>query len=174
MPSFMRRGSDRINHRRYKLSVDSWYLKVPVICSGRHEDDVLANDAIIQVTYYLGYTSATYGRPLSPRLEVERQITYWISHFPSTSILHHLHILATIQAISYLSKHGCDVYPGTRNPFSDDLPLIQFQKSTLRKFNGQSVAHFVFQQLYRTLSNVNPYGKYNTHEVYLTAFFRLR
>ena len=159
MPSFMRRGSDRINHRRYKLSLDSWYLRVPVIRPAEHEDNILSEDISIYINYCLGYTSTTTGRPLTPRLEIRRQITFWIYQIPSTPVLHHLHILATIHTISYLSKHGSDVYPGLVNVLSEDLPLIRFKKHVMQKFSGPTIVHFVFQRLYRALSTYDPYGK---------------
>ena len=155
----MRKGSDRINHRRYKLSLDSWYLKVPVVLPNDHEDNTISETTSIYIHYCLGYTSTTTGRPLTPRMEVRRQVTYWIHQLPSTSVLHHLHILATVQTISYLSKHGSDVHPGTMNLLSEDLPLIQFKKHVFQKFAGPTIVHFVFQRLYRALSTFDPYGE---------------
>ena len=155
MPSFIRKGSGRINRRRYELSMDSWYLHVPVMkpeCSDERVDNV-------HIRYRPTYLFVTIGRPETSRLEIEQQVTYWLNQMPDIQILQHLHILTVIQVICYLGKRGQQEYCGLPNPFSDDLPLIHFNKSMSKRFAGTSIVHFVFQRLYRTLSNVDQNGK---------------
>lgn len=151
----MRRGSGRINRRRYELTMDSWYLRVPVMKSDRSEE----HSDILHIRYCPTYSFVTLGRPTTSRLEIEQQITYWLNQMPNNQVLHHLHILTVVQVIGYLGKQGHNLCYGSENPFSDDLPLIHYKKSVSRHFIGTSIVHFVFQRLYKTLSNVDPFGK---------------
>ena len=103
MPSFMRKGSNQVNRRRYNLSLDSWYLRVPVAKADRHDDEF---PGLTSIKYYRTYSYVTYGRPHTSRLEVKQQFTYWLDQIPSNRLLHHFHILAVVQVISYLGKQG--------------------------------------------------------------------
>ena len=152
MPSFLRKGSTRINRRRYKLTLDSWYLRVPTESPNTERDEHLS----IHVRYCKSFDFVNYGRPQTSRLELERQVTFWVSHLPDNRLMHHLHILAVIQSICSLNDRGRQ--QPTCNPLSDDLPLIHYKKHAARYFDGTTIVHFVFQRIYRIISNVEPNG----------------
>ena len=161
MPSFLRKGSTCINRRRYKLALDSWYLNVPTVESDTELDERDYKSLMVHIRYYPSYDFVSHGRPKASRLEIERQITFWMSHLPDNRLMQHLHILATVQIMCSLSGQGRQ-NPSV-NPLSDDLPLIYYSKQTARQFDGSTIVHFVFQRIYRILSNVEPHGMLTTH-----------
>ena len=157
MPSFIRKKSFQPGRRRYNLSLDSWYLNV---ATTKHEDndEVLVSPAM-RICYFPSYTFLTLGRPKTSRLEVEMQITYWVTHVPTTRVLHHVHILTAFQLLCHLESQGRVQYYDAVNPLSDDLPLIHYKPHIMQKLSGTTIVHFVMQRLYRTLTNIEINGK---------------
>ena len=164
--SFIRSEHLRLNRRRYELSIDSWFILRqpyrPLVDENNNEPDPESDlpAESINVTYICSDSYLTTGRPYTPRLEVEMQITFRFSQLPDRRRMHAIHILSAIKLISYIVQNGSpDPYHGY-NPLQEDLPLLLFRPHALRFFDGPTILHFVFRQIYLTLVHINPSGRF--------------
>ena len=158
---FLRSKNLRLNRRRYELTLDSWFLVRQAYHpltdeNNNHEHEIMSNETTI--SYIISDAYITTGRPHTPRLEIEMQITFRFSQLPDRRQMHSIHILSALQLVGYLVQNGStDPYYGY-NPLQEDLPLIRYRSKNLRHFNGPTILHFVFCQIYQTLVHINPSG----------------
>ena len=159
--SFVRSGTLRLNRRRYELTVDSWFLlhRPYQELSPKNDEDELPEDAD-SIMYYHSYTKLLTGRPGTPRLELQMQMTFQFNRVPTRKQMQVVHILSAIQLVGYLIQEGCEPPVYGYNPITEDLPLVQYNAQVQRHFAGSSILHFVFQQIYQCLVHINPQGKY--------------
>ena len=155
--SFVRSDSLRLNRRRYELTLDSWFLIYQPYQELQSSDST--DDENNEIIYYHSYSNMFTDRPYNPRLELEMQLTFQFRRIPNRKQVQMVHILSAVQLVGYLVQEGCDTVPTEYNPIREDLPLILHRPENLRHFDGTSIVHFVFRQIYQCLVHINPMGK---------------
>ena len=147
--SFLRARPQHNSRRRYDCTYDSKYRVLP---------NPIGTSTRVEPTYlyvFPSYEFITTDRPYTPRMEIEAQFTFFAQCHLGCRDLEALHIMVVVHLCCRLVSLGTERYPGLLNPFSSDLPVIQYRRGFSRHFRGRSLLHFVFQQLYRLLTQVD-------------------
>ena len=157
--SFVRTENLRLNRRRYELTTDSWFLVYqPFRDLHSRNSETEPPETADQIIYFHSFTNLISGRPQTPRLELEMQLTFRFNQIPSRKQIQAVHILSSLQLVGYLIQEGCEIPVYGYNPITEDLPLVLYKPHVLRFFQGTSIVHFVFQQIYQCLVHINPSG----------------
>ena len=158
--SFVRSANIKLNRRRYELTTDTWYpLRQPYQEIRSNGIDLETTDDETHIIYFHSFTKLISGRPYTTRLELEMQLTFQFNRIPTRRQIQSVHILSAVQLVGYLIQEGCEVHENGYNPITEDLPLILYKTSALRYFEGTSIVHFVFQQIYQCIVHINPMGE---------------